>query len=272
MDGRYDDLLLGLAQKHRGIEDILYTVMSFYERKTDLFHVKDSPDDKKGFKAGEAEDMIKKQFNHFQARYLERAQPHLLARRPSGSSGGYSGAAPSAALARAAGVGAAGSGEPSDAPRAAGGGDAAAGGGGGPDAGAGGGAPSAPSRPAPKAKIPDGVEASPLEGGDPGQWARQSKAVDMGRKWNQSPTEVNVEIDVEKCTKNDIKVVLASRKVSVKRKDEVILEGNFFDKINVEESTWHLSDGKQVVLSLEKIRPAYWEGLLEGEGAVPVDS
>merc|ERR1719265_2216584 len=79
MDGRFDELLLGLVQKHEGIDALWYTLMSFYERRTDLFHVKETVDDKKGFKPGEAEDMFRRQFAHFQARYLERAQPHLLA-------------------------------------------------------------------------------------------------------------------------------------------------------------------------------------------------
>ena len=53
MDGRFvgapslaagrceDDLLLGLAQKHKGIEDLLHTLMTFLERQSDLFHVKE---------------------------------------------------------------------------------------------------------------------------------------------------------------------------------------------------------------------------------------
>ena len=32
------------------------------------------------------------------------------------------------------------------------------------------------------------------------------------------------------------------------------LQGKLFDKINTEESTWHLDNGKQVVVNLEKIR------------------
>eukprot|EP00927_Polykrikos_kofoidii_P014379 TRINITY_DN1629_c0_g1_i1.p1 TRINITY_DN1629_c0_g1~~TRINITY_DN1629_c0_g1_i1.p1 ORF type:complete len:190 (-),score=43.79 TRINITY_DN1629_c0_g1_i1:361-930(-) len=112
--------------------------------------------------------------------------------------------------------------------------------------------------------IPSGVSASPLEGGDAGQWEREKKTAGGRSAWNQTPTEVNVEIDVEKCTKQDIKVVLSSRKISVKRRGEVVLEGNLFDKMNVEESTWHLEEGKRVVLSLEKIKPAYWNGLFEG--------
>merc|ERR1711957_380788 len=108
-----------------------------------------------------------------------------------------------------------------------------------------------------------GVNASPLEGGDPGLWERQ-KAKERGYAWNQTVQEVTVEIDVEKCTAKDIKVDLSSRKISVKCKGKLIVEGKLHDKINCEESTWHLDEGKQVVLSLEKIKETFWENLLEG--------
>merc|ERR1711933_378164 len=109
--------------------------------------------------------------------------------------------------------------------------------------------------------IPNGVAASPLEGGDPGQW-ESMQAAGAGYIWNQSVQDVTVEINVEKCTASDIKVTFAPRKVVVKRKGEVVLEGALSEKINCEESTWHLDSGKQVVLSLEKIKPTFWESLL----------
>ncbi|CAK0899442.1 unnamed protein product, partial [Prorocentrum cordatum] len=121
MDGRFDDALIGLAEKHKGIEDILYTVMSFYERHTDLFHTQEG-DDQKGWPEGKAEETFRKQFNFFQGRYLSRAQPHLLAPRRGGSGDGGSvsstasavpgGAAASAAGARVEDAAAAGTGPP----------------------------------------------------------------------------------------------------------------------------------------------------------------
>lgn len=269
MDGRFDDMLLGLAQKHKGIEDLLYSIMSFYERRTDLFHVKDSAEDNRGFKPGQAEEMLRKQFSHFQARYLERAQPHLLARRPNSrpaaaiADGGAPAAASSSSAPGPPRSAAEAGAEAGAGPAAVAEGAAAAGG----DGAAGGRASNAP-----PAAIPSGVNASPLEGGDAGLWERETKQAGSGScAWNQTTTEVNVEIDVEKCTKQDIKVVLASRKVSLKQRGETVLEGNLFDKISVEDSTWHLDEGKKIVLSLEKIRPAYWTGLFEGEqsGAPP---
>lgn len=241
MDGRYDDMLLGLAQKHKGIEDLMHTLMGFFERRTDLFHVKDSPDDPKGYAEGHAEETVKKQFRVLQQRYLERAQPHLIYRPPPRDA------------------------RPSRAPAL---GDAAASGstgetGGSPDAAAGGGDGAAGPAAAPRVQsaIPNGMDASPLDGGDPGQWESIQKKQDQ-HKWHQSVQDVVVEIDVEKCRSSDLKIAFKARSVKVERKGEVLLEGQLFDKINLEETTWHLDEGKQIVLSMEKIKQAWWESLL----------
>jgi len=235
MDGKFDDMLLGLAQKHKGIEDLMYTLMSFFERRTDLFHVKASIEDRKGYEEGHAEEAMKKHFKLLQQRYLERSQPHLIYRPPTRHTGP---AAP--ALADAA------TGETGSSPDAAGGGAG--------DGGAG------PSR-KPNTTIPNGVNASPLDGGDPGQWESIEKKQE-NLKWNQSTNEVIVEINVEKCKASDLKIAFKARSVKVERKGEVLLEGQLYDKINVEESTWHLDEGKQICLSMEKIKEAWWDGLL----------
>eukprot|EP00933_Yihiella_yeosuensis_P028241 TRINITY_DN22063_c0_g1_i1.p1 TRINITY_DN22063_c0_g1~~TRINITY_DN22063_c0_g1_i1.p1 ORF type:complete len:246 (-),score=42.40 TRINITY_DN22063_c0_g1_i1:106-798(-) len=225
MDGRFDELLLGMAQKHRGIDDVLNTLMCFMERRTDLFHVKEGEDDKSGFKDGEAEKMLRKQFAHFQERYLRRAQPHLIA-PPRGSRAALSTASPTQGSDPTASSSSSSAGYPTNQT---------------------------------KPKIPDGVNASPLEGGDPGLWEREQKKA--GRMvWNQTPQELTVEIDIEKCAASDLKVTLAPRSVCVKRQGEVVVEGKLFDQISVEDSTWHVEGGKQVVLSLEKKKPAFWDG------------
>merc|ERR1712217_161299 len=172
-------------------------------------------------------------FNHFQARYLARSQPHLLMPQNKRGSGGTTASSSAAS------------------------GDAAAGG---ADSGAGG-STSAASVQAPK-PIPQGVNASPLEGGDPGLWEKD-KGNEDGYTWSQTPQELTVEINVEKCKASEIKVDFSARKISVKCKGKVIVEGKLHDKISCEDSTWHLDDGKLVVLSMEKIKPAFWEKFIE---------
>jgi len=232
MDGRFDDLLLGMAQKHKGIEDLLYSFMSFFERRTDLFHLKEG-DETKGFEEGKSEEMLRKHFSTFQARYLSRAQPHLLVQQHGSRESVSPGQSSSSARLENS------------------------------DGGSGGTPASTGEAPEQKPKeIPMGQNASPLDGGDPGLWERQKQNV-AGFSWTQSVTEVTAEIDVEKCNASDIKVTFAPKKICVKRKGEVIIEGRLHDKISCEDSTWHLDSGKQIVLSLEKIRPVFWNGFFE---------
>jgi len=68
----YDELLLSLAQQHDNIQSVLHSLFSFFERRTDLFHVLAHPDDKMGFPPGMAENMVLNSFRKFQARYDDR--------------------------------------------------------------------------------------------------------------------------------------------------------------------------------------------------------
>lgn len=224
----------------------MYTIMSFCERKTDLFDIKKSEQDKKGFMEGQAEKIVKDHFHLFQQRYLQRAQPHLLAQFNAGDLSAGTASSASASSRQAI----------------EGGADTGAGSCGGSASASGAGVPS------PTRTLPDGVNASPLEGGDPGLWERMQQSGE-GFSWTQSDREVTVEIGVEKCTARQIKVDFASSRVCVKRDGKVLLEGKLHDKINCEDSTWHLDDGKLVVLSLDKIKPMWWPNLCVDGTGVP---
>ena len=54
-----------------------------------------------------------------------------------------------------------------------------------------------------------------------------------------------MELAVEPCKASDLKVVILPKSISVKLRGETLLEGKLFEKINGEESTWHLDSGKQ---------------------------
>ncbi len=57
-----DEVLLGLAQHHNGIGDLLGTIFSFFERRTDLFHIMEEERARMGFPAGHAEQMVRDAF------------------------------------------------------------------------------------------------------------------------------------------------------------------------------------------------------------------
>ena len=83
--------------------------------------------------------------------------------------------------------------------------------------------------------------------------------------WNQSIQEVNLEICVDECCASDMRVVLLSRRICVRRRGEVVVEGRLHDQIRCEHSVWYLDGGTQLVLSLEKLRHACWPCLFEYE-------
>ncbi|CAD7950811.1 unnamed protein product [Amoebophrya sp. A120] len=57
-DPHTDEMLGRLAAKHQGLEDFLASIFGFFERRTDLFHVMQSKDDRVGFPPGIAKKMV----------------------------------------------------------------------------------------------------------------------------------------------------------------------------------------------------------------------
>mmetsp|Transcript_51159 Transcript_51159/g.121589 ORF Transcript_51159/g.121589 Transcript_51159/m.121589 type:complete len:369 (-) Transcript_51159:98-1204(-) len=261
-DGSFDDLLLGLAQRHKGIEDLLYSILSFFERRTDFFHIMEGPEGKMGFQPGVAEKMMLKHFRHFQYRYLERAQPHLLKKAgqdvpPASTSQPALPPAEEKAAAAASPTAVAAADEASASPAS----------------------PSAPSAPPSSAKkgqdLPNGVDAPPEDGG-PGAAQERSKkmmrhistwngAATEKYYWTQSIYEVTLEVEVETDMRaKEIKVDLTSTRLNIKARGKLVLDGKLHEKINTEDSVWHLDDSK-IVISMEKQRQTWWKCVLEGD-------
>lgn len=245
----FDELLLGMAQRHNGIEHLMESIFSFFERRTDLFHVMLKDDDKMGFPPGIAEKMVLNQFKKQKRRYYERTRPSsdrgyedVLGDPPAGkgSGKGY----PEA-------VGAAGAG-----------------------AGAGGGARAASSSDTgassdtaePQAK----EEKKPPEPGTIQERFQHistwNGAVCKDYRWSQSLQEVTVEIPVPKCKARDLQVDIQPTKISIKCRGEKVLSGDLDEKVFAnEDSTWSLEDGCKVVLSLDKVRHTWWKCFLQGD-------
>lgn len=255
----FDDLLLGMAQRHKGIEDLLYSILSFFERRTDLYHTMEHKEEKMGFPPGVAEQMMIRQFRTLQRRYMSRAQPHLLKDAPEIPPNPR--AAPeepppmrmadrpaiAADSAEAAAGGAAQSSSCAAATQATGNSKS---GGGYPDADAG----------------PGGTS-----GGDPTLTERfkhistWNGAVTDRYRWSQSLNELTMEVTVENCKSKDIKVDFGATRVKVMCKGNVIVEGKLHEKINVDDSMWTLEDSVRVVLTMEKVRHTWWKCVFEGD-------
>lgn len=239
-DGQFDDLLLGLAKQHTNVEELSFSILSFFERRTDLFHEMEQPNERMGFMPGVAEKMMLKHFRFFQHRYVDRCQPHLLslAEGAAGAEAAATGEAPDAAASS------------SSSPAPAGGYKAEA-------------PPTAPSA------APASAEE---EGALPEQTRKMMRhistwngAVTSKYHWSQSIAEVTVEVEVaDESRAKDIIVDMTATRLAMKCKGATLLEGKLHEKINMEESIWHLDDNK-IVLTMEKQRQTWWKCVLEGD-------
>lgn len=241
-DGRFDDLLLAMARKHKNVEELNYSVLSFFERRTDLFHIMETPTDRMGFKPGAAEDMIFKHFYFFQHKYLGRVQPKLL-KEAYGVKGGntpkieeVTSATPSASSSSVA-----------PAPAAAAAiVDAAA------DC-------SVPRAPSDQPAMPESTRKMMKH------ISTWNGAITDKYYWSQSLEEVTMEVEVEECRAKDMQVNITATRLSIKCKGKTVLEGKLHEKVNTEETVWHLDNSRQVVISMEKQRSTWWKCVLEGD-------
>jgi len=275
-EGRFDDLLLGLASRHGNSEELMYSILSFFERRTDLFHVMETPNERMGFMPGMAEKMFFNQFDHFQQKYTERAQPELLQKAGEAAASDEAAAtgetpassAPAASPAKNEGADAA---APAEATAASSESTAAA------DA-----STSAAAGPAGRPKRtepggPDEAEPDP-EAAEASDAALPESTRKMMRHistwngavtdkyhWSQTIYEVTLEVEVEKDAKaKDVQVDITATRLSIKCKGETQLEGKLHEKVTTDQCVWHLDDNK-VVMSLEKQRQTWWKCVLEGD-------
>jgi len=238
-DGRFDDLLLGIARKHKNSEELMFSILSFFERRTDLFHVMETPQDRMGFRAGQAQNMFFNLFEHSQKEYQTREQPHLLPGRADSGN------------AAAEEVTAASSGEAASSVAAA------------PVATV------APSNPEPSAE-PTATGSS--EAALPESTRKAMKhistwngAVTDKYHWSQSIYEVTVEVEVEKDARaKEIEVDITPTRLNIKCRGKTIIGGKLHEKVTCDQCVWHLDDGK-VVISFEKQRQTWWKCVLEGD-------
>lgn len=86
--------------------------------------------------------------------------------------------------------------------------------------------------------------------------------------WSQGINDLTVQIALPPGTKPaDLKVDIGSRHLSVKFKKtgEVVIEGDFFEKVKVDETLWSVEDSKFLVINLEKASEVIWNTILKGD-------
>jgi len=262
-DGRFDDLLLAMARKHDSVEDLSYSVLSFFERRTDLFHIMETREDRMGFLPGNAENMFFKHFHFFQHKYLGRVQPHVL-KEAYGTTEPPASESSNPALQDAAAAEASSSKAPPATLDVAS--DSA-------PAGASAASSNDASRPAMETPSRPSQPASDASGALPEQTRKMMRhistwngAITDKYYWTQSLHEVTLEVQVEEgCTAKDVNVDVKSTRISVACKGKTVLEGKLHDKVCTDGSIWHLDDNRQVVITMEKQRETWWKCVLEGD-------
>ncbi|DBA04562.1 TPA: hypothetical protein N0F65_011110 [Lagenidium giganteum] len=244
--GEHDQLLMALTARHQSIEALLDTFFEFLHRKTDLYVVtKDPALRKMGFLPGEAERRVLAAFRKLPLKPIDvdaRDAAHATTTATATAS-----AKPKA--------------KPASKPKAA-------------------------AKPQqlqqqstvkhtsqPPATLKLTKEGKQLPVGNGGWTPRYT--------WTQSLQDVTMQVEVPAGTRaRDVtcKFTATSLRVALRNagcgdngseQDNVLVEGEFYERIRVDESLWSLDSGNHVLqVSLDKTRKTWWASALKGDNEI----
>lgn len=273
---RFDELFLAIAQNVSNIETLLETFLCFLQRKTDFFHIMTKPNESIGFPQGKAFEMVKSSFDRNQLIYLTRAQPHLLSTLKKSVKGSTGLTHPSAIS------------EPTTVKATAAKCDRQR--------------PPVPVLPQSEASCPNQHDTnSHVVAEDSSESNNKSKShchrhqsddsnehrdpehavtksneynrisVWNGGKtdlywWNQSLTEATMEIVFKPpIIKEELKIEMKSTRIKIEYKGNVLIDGEFYEQIQLQESIWGIEDQSRLVITLEKGRENWWGNIMKGQ-------
>jgi len=82
---------------------------------------------------------------------------------------------------------------------------------------------------------------------------------------------VLVQVDLDRLTKSrDLEVSIENKRILAKRKADgsVLIQGDFFDEVKVEDSTWSIEEGEKLILNLEKSCENIWKTVIKGDAEI----
>lgn len=89
-------------------------------------------------------------------------------------------------------------------------------------------------------------------------------------KWDQELDEVHIQFPLPKpMTSNDISVSISGKNILIKRRDEVVIDGELLHGVDTSSIWWVVGDGV-VDAYVTKGRNEWWESLLVGSESVDV--
>jgi hypothetical protein len=105
-------------------------------------------------------------------------------------------------------------------------------------------------------------EGKQIPSGNGGQTARY--------RWTQTLNETSVIMGVPEGTRGkdlDVKIKATSISVKLKSSEEALMDGDLYDKIRMDESTWSL-EGGVIVIILDKVKKTWWETVIVGDDVI----
>lgn len=229
---RFDQLYLNIAQGAGGIDGLLNSFFSFMIRRTDFFYEAD-PGDKMGFPPGVAKKMLINIFEGYQNEYykkvpkksIEDYQKKLKAMQNKIKKQQK---------------------KPENLPK--------------------------------KKKIP---EIPPTQNKKPKISSKKSEKDSKYNKistynggetknyrWSQAVRDLTVEFDLNTPTKGkELEVILKRDYIKIyhKTQKKILAEGNLYDKIKVDDSTWNIDSKTNLVIFLEKYEENIWKTIIKGD-------
>ncbi|CAD8092907.1 unnamed protein product [Paramecium primaurelia] len=83
--------------------------------------------------------------------------------------------------------------------------------------------------------------------------------------WSQSGNDVVVTMKVpEGSNKKNIKVIITANTLTVKVKDQVVVDGKLYDKVKSDESVWSIEENL-LTITLEKGQENIWKTVIQGD-------
>ncbi|CAD2102064.1 nuclear movement protein, putative [Plasmodium vinckei lentum] len=90
--------------------------------------------------------------------------------------------------------------------------------------------------------------------------------------WTQTLGTVDMYIDVEEFIKTkDLKIDITFKKLCIKVKNNIYIEGEFYKHIKPEDSIWTLEDNRIIHISIEKLNTMeWWATVIKGDSEIDV--
>uniref|UniRef100_A0AAV1UDB7 CS domain-containing protein n=1 Tax=Peronospora matthiolae TaxID=2874970 RepID=A0AAV1UDB7_9STRA len=227
--GRFDALLTQLAQQHGGVESLLDSIFDFLHRKTDFYVVSSDPArHKMGFLPGQAQQKVLEAFQKHSMKSLDE--------RHSGSSAVRMGTKTEV------------TGETTAGRRA--------------------------TDPAALTATMTRAPATAITRREP-QLTEDGKQVPVGNggvagtyTWTQTLEEVSIQVEFAQGTQaKDLDCQIGSTRLRVALKSDQtnpLIEGEFLEKVRLDESTWSVESSHTLSISLEKVKRTWWACAIKG--------